>query len=103
MNTQTKWETGATSAAVNELILYTDMTRELAALRDEIYMLWVEKKYVMSGYAFAELLKEAIQSYVKEFGINNSVHIKYMGNKQREEYRTIYANDFDNWKKEHNL
>lgn len=35
---QTKFETGATTHAVNDLILFADNTRELAELRDEIYM-----------------------------------------------------------------
>jgi hypothetical protein len=31
------YETGATSHAVNDLVLFTDDTRELAELRDTIY------------------------------------------------------------------
>lgn len=35
---KTTYETGATSHAVNDLILFADSTRELTAIRDEIYM-----------------------------------------------------------------
>jgi hypothetical protein len=95
------YETGATSHAVNDLILFTDNTKELAELRDEIYILWIEKNYHMSQYAFNELLSQAIKSYLKVFGANNSVHIQYMGKKEREEYCQLYADDFENWKREH--
>lgn len=94
------YETGATSHAVNDLILFTDNTRELAGLRDEIYMLWIEKKYEMSGYAFDELLRQSIKWYIKELGAHNSAHIQYMGKKDRDEYCRLYAADFENWKKE---
>lgn len=98
---KTIFETGATSHAVNDLILFTDTTRSLAELRDEIYTLWIEKGYQMSAYAFEELQRTAIKAYIKERGAPNSEHIQYMGNKERREYRTLYANNFENWKSEH--
>lgn len=97
------YETGATSPAVNDLILFTDTTKELAELRDEIYQLWIDKKYLMDAWAFVELLKTAIRLYVKEIGEEDSIDIKYMGNKERLQYRTIYAKRFENWKQEHNI
>lgn len=36
-NTQTIFETCATNAAVNDLVLFTDTSRELVELRDSIY------------------------------------------------------------------
>lgn len=101
MTTQTTFETGATHHAVNELILFTDTSRNLAELRDKIYEMWAEKGYPMSEYAFQELLRASINQYVQEIGLEDSLHIKYMGNQERDEYKRVYASRFSSWKKEH--
>lgn len=132
-DTQT-YETGATSHAVNDLILFTDNTRELAELRDKIYMQGVKpdendiiKSHLTgffgngecSGYAgtiqervkailqkrFARLFYEALEFYKKEFpenyyqsrGNTGSNIISY---DEQEEFCQLYANDFENWKRE---
>lgn len=102
-NEKTIFETGASSAAVNELILYTDNTKELAELRDEIYEVIAEKKYIAAGHHFPELLAEAIARYKKELPHSDSIgSIKNIKNwdAQGKEYCQIYANRFPEWKKE---
>lgn len=96
MQPKSKFETGASTHAVNDLILFTDNTRELAELRDEIYALWVEKSYVPSNYMFDELLRNAKKLYCNE--LTDHEHIKYMGTAEREEYKALYVADFNNWK-----
>lgn len=101
-----KYETGATSHAVNDLILFTETTRELAELRDSIYtMMW---QYDLMGnpaewdnIQFDKLLNKARATYANELGGNNSLHIINMKDAEKEEYRRLYMSDFDNWKSEH--
>lgn len=99
MQTKSKFETGASTHAVNDLILFTDNTRELAELRDEICKLWVDKGYTPSYYMFDELLRTAIKTYCKE--LVDHEHIKYMGKSDRQMYKTIYLAGFEDWKSEH--
>lgn len=106
MENNTTFETGATSAAVNELILYTDNTRELAELRDEIYEVIAEKKYTPTAAHFPELLSEAIGNYKKRLPHSDSIGtIKNIKNwdAQGKEYCQIYANRFADWKREKEL
>lgn len=132
---ETKYETGATSHAINDLILFADNTRELAQLRDSIYMQGVQpgdgdiiKSHLtgffgngeITGYAgtiqervkgilkkrFNKLFYEAVERYKKEFPDD---HYQTRGNigdnvisyDQQEEFCQLYADDFDNWKREH--
>jgi hypothetical protein len=92
MNTEkTIFETGATSAAVNELILYTDNTRELSATRDNIYTVMIDCPDV----SFRPLWWKAMSAYKREF--RKSI---FMDMGQINEYCQIYANRFPEWKKE---
>lgn len=97
------YETGATSHAVNELILFTDNTRELAEKRDSIYQTLVDFKMECRSDKFKSLFKSAIIFYAREFGDKNSHHIMSirMDGPQYNEFCQLYANDFDNWKLEH--
>jgi hypothetical protein len=101
-----QYETGATSHAINDLILFADNTRELVKIRDEIYMQGVKPvdndiiKSHLSGYfgngevsgysgsiqqrvkgilkmRFNRLFYEAIDMYKKEFPDN---HYQTRGN-----------------------
>ena len=108
MNT-IKYETGATSHAVNDLILFTDNTRELAELRDKLYLEWMQKgnpyghEWTLIDQ-FGKLLYKAIQLYRTQFP-NDSDHVVIYQSRlhfeKAKEYCTLYANDFDNWKSEH--
>lgn len=110
MNTKKEiYETGATSHAVNDLILFTDNTRELAELRDSIYHSFVndprpfikdESLYLEIAYKILlHLLPEAKKAYKKEFAFFG--HIADTDMAQNIEYSDLYALDFENWKSEH--
>lgn len=104
--TKELFETGATSHAVNDLILFTDNTRELAELRDDIYkMMWqfdlMGDVKTWNNERFQKLLNKARAAYSNEFGGDNSLHIINMTDAEKIEYRQLYMNDFENWKSEH--
>lgn len=95
-----KYETGATSHAVNDLILFTDNTPVLVAIRDGIYQVMTVIPYV----SLEPLLQNAIRVYSEEFGINESSrHIRLMNLEKRQEYCTLYEKGFENWKKENGI
>jgi hypothetical protein len=104
MNQETKFETGATSHAVNDLVLFTDNTRELAQLRDNIYFTHqkLDNKTVKPE-DFSHLFTSAMQGYIKEFGRMNSKHISAITREEKREFCELYAKDFEDWKKEHPL
>lgn len=110
------YETGATSHAVNDLILFSDNTRELAELRDNIYkraitpgdIVYAKYKTLGKNYgfaslcaAFSQLLRETKKAYIKQFP-ETSDHVA--GIEQWDEmgieFCELYANDFENWKGE---
>lgn len=105
------YETGATSHAVNDLILFADNTRELTELRDNIYKNWMEKgnpyghEWTLTDQ-FQTLLQETEWLYRKQFP-NKADHshtfLTAQRGKEKEvhEFCSLYANDFENWKKEH--
>lgn len=101
MNTEkTIFETGATSAAVNELILYTDNTRELAEKRD-LYFAKAANGTRSLAICIIDLYWDAIAFYKKEFPYGAEYKpVKDMTQIDRNEYATIYANRFADWKKE---
>ena len=107
MNSQTKtiYETGATSHAVNDLILFTDNTRELAEYRDYLYQQAINNDAPDNSIwtYFGGLCVDAKKIYKKEFGNRNSLHIIQMTAAEVEEYCKLYANDFTNWKQEHGI
>lgn len=93
----TTFETGATSAAVNELILYTDNTRELAELRDKIYATY-QGSEKPDAWDMQTLVFAAQENY--RACIGPKMHIRFMKTAQRQEYCQIYANRFAEWKRE---
>lgn len=105
MNT-IKYETGATSHAVNDLILFTDNTRELAEFRDSIYSkmaqfdLW-DKTSDWDSIQFIKLIVKAKAAYYNEFTRAESKHISGMTNTEVREYCQLYLDDYPTWKKEH--
>jgi hypothetical protein len=104
MNT-TLFESGATSHAVNDLILFTDNTRELAELRDSIYEYWsspLVNAESINPERFLKLSGAAKLAYRKEFNnIEDNAHVRNMTKEQTREFCELYANDFKNWKQEH--
>lgn len=99
-NTET-YETGATSHAVNDLILFTDNTRELAELRDSIYTTCVDMRLTCDLDRFLKLLNAAKAAYIKEFpNTEDHAHIYGLSQIQIIEYCGLYAANFENWKKE---
>jgi hypothetical protein len=103
------FETGATSHAVNDLILFTDNTKRLADRRDEIYKKYTTPSPKLKDW-YKSMQKEfekvlcpyAIHQYWVEFGEENSKHISTgMGRHEHEEFGEIYAKEFYIWKSEH--
>ena len=95
------YETGATSHAVNDLVLFTDNTRVLAELRDAIYTEWV--KYGVIRQNFIPLYEAARRHYMNEFQNSGAGHIIRMTKDEMNEYCQLYVNDFEDWKNEHKL
>lgn len=107
MNTEKViYETGATSHAVNDLILFTDNTKTLTELRDSVYvMMW---QFDLMGNAnewdnsmFDKLLNKSRAAYANKLGGDNSIHIINMKDAEKQEYKQLYLSDFENWKLEH--
>ena len=103
-----KYETGATSHAVNDLILFTDNTRRTAERRDEIYKKYIKpSKKLKDWYKSMEaefekvLCPYAMHQYWAEHGESNSKHIANIGKDGHKEFAALYASDFENWKSEH--
>lgn len=97
-----KYETGATSHAVNDLILFTDNTRELAELRDSIYEACAQFKATCDLDRFLKLLTAAKTLYIKTFPANEDhSHIYRLSQQQCIEFCGLYVADFENWKLEH--
>lgn len=94
------FETGATSAAVNELILYTDNTRELAERMDKYFSAAHAGKRSLP-ICIIDLYWDAIYCYKKEFPYGAEYRpVKDMTQIEMNEYAQIYANRFSDWKKE---
>lgn len=103
MNNNT-FETGATTHAVNDLVLFTNTTRELAAKRDAVYKMYVASYNAgytgsVSWVEFQPLFLKARDQYCKE--IKDNASVKRIKQKGMEEYCNIYASDYSNWKSEH--
>lgn len=107
MNTQiTIFETGATSHAVNDLVLFTDTSRESAELRDRIYNEFMADSLVKQDrYRLPErmtsLFVAAAKQYCREIP-DECQHIKILGDRALIEYCDIYANRFESWKNDRN-
>lgn len=98
----TKYETGATSHAVNDLILFTDNTRDLAELRDSIYSVCADWKITCDLDRFLALIKAAKKAYLKTFpNKEDHAHIYWLSQSQIIEFCGLYVKDFENWKSEH--
>jgi hypothetical protein len=103
------YETGATSHAVNDLILFTDNTRELVEFRDSCYKLLLDRPSraakINEPYSakeiFMQLFDRARKVYYKELPGYNNLHIRMIDDNGSLEYCLLYAADWDNWKKEH--
>lgn len=102
MNNQTTtYETGATSHAVNDLILFTDNTRLLAELRDSIYTEWL--KYGVIDDNFIPLFEAARRHYIHDLKDFGAGHLINMNKGEIKQYCNLYTQDFENWKQEHSL
>ena len=102
MNT-VKFETGATSHAVNELILYTDNTRSLAEERNRIFKIFADENDTPKLHDILPLYRKAKEQYINEFRHDKDsyLHIIQMTGKEIEEYCNLYIADFPTWKEEH--
>jgi hypothetical protein len=103
------FETGATSHAVNDLVLFVDNTRELALVRDWVYREAIKYPHtagetLSKGFEF-NLLPKAIEQYMNEFAHDKSSyqHIVNMTESEKKEFCQLFAIEFKNWKKEHGI
>jgi len=98
----TKFETGATTHAVNDLILFADNTRELVATRDEIYQMQMNGFTLLNiSDHFQRLYVQATKQYKREFPDTDSRYFLPLGSDMAVEFCNLYAADFDTWKQEH--
>jgi len=120
---QTIYESGATSHAVNDLILFTDNTRELAELRDKFYKKMLDQNRIWNRpdkyehlevhyyHLFSRLSLYAIREYKRTFpnyeDHKHLSHVKLISDTpetwtddQLNEYVSIYLKGFPDWKKE---
>ncbi len=98
------FETGATTHAVNDLILFADNTRELAEIRDNIYTEIVSGKRPLMWQSFLNLSGASKLAYRKEFkAIEDHAHIRNMKESETKEFCLLYLKDFQNWKQDHNI
>jgi hypothetical protein len=114
-----KYETGATSHAVNDLILFTDNTRELAEMRDRIYERMCEYHNQQENELEIRFFSDwnklrlfATRDYMRAFP-NHDDHKHILSEdlftarcgewtfQQTTEYIKVYLADFNNWKLEH--
>ena len=96
------FETGATSFAINDLILFTDNTKELSELRDNIYKTWIKEEHTYKSRRtlsdrMQDLLIKAMAQYKKKFP-HDHLHIANIKTIDGNEYCNLYAADFENWK-----
>ena len=106
-----KFETGATTAAVNDLILYSENTAGLAALRDYKYRLAEIDRLKPDTLAalFEQLFHAARSLYLKQVGDPDDDDddaddaIRLMTAAQRKEYCQLYAEGLADWIEEKNL
>lgn len=94
------FESGATSHAVNDLILYTDNTRELAELRNEFYSKAVKDNSETLVKDMGILFTMATQNYINTFGYVSSEHIRGIDANGKVEFIRLYMDDFITWVKE---
>jgi len=94
------FETGATSHAVNDLILFTDTTKELTHSRDIIYTQLISANIKPKWYHFRVLLTLSVNSYIDAFPISHW-ETTTMSEYEKKEFCQLYANDFETWKSEH--
>ena len=105
MKTTTKYESGATSHAVNDLILFSDNTNDLTEKRDKVYQtIRLEKaKGKLTNdndtpLYFSWFINECIEAYKKEFPkYEDHKHIIEMTDSQRFEFQVLYASEYENW------
>ena len=94
------FETGATTAVVNELVLYTNQTAALAERRDWIFETHHEAESGIEALeeALKDLYYAAVTRYKREFP-NGHDHLKHLMASHMWEYLSIYAADFEKWKR----
>lgn len=100
MNTEkTTFESGATTHATNDLVLFADNTRELAAIRDSIYSNAHKENREPTKEDFLLLLKQSMAAYFLEFPTSHK-HISNMTKEEMSEFCNLYKQDYENWKRE---
>ncbi len=97
------FESGATTHATNDLILFADNTRQTSDLANGIYEDWA-----LCGIfgtrplweKFLPLFESARRHYINEFQMKGAGHIINMSIDEIKEFCQLYVDDFENWKQE---
>lgn len=95
----TTYETGATSHAINDLILYADNTRELADLKEKKFQHILKAQREPMKSDFYQLFMKARASYRKEMPSAFN-HLYNVTEEQENEFCRLYCEEFQQWKKE---
>lgn len=99
------FETGASTAEVNDLILHAEKTKKVCDERDEIYKTHLEKlkanpKAKLSGVEFAGFYKLARIMYRTDFPENfQKMYDLSLG--QKVDFCEYFAEGFEGWKIDH--
>ena len=99
LNGGTDFESGATSAEVDNLILHADNDARLAGERDGIYQMAVNGNW---NSARLHQQFKRIFSYMTETSYNKEVPSEkiQLNEEQRNEFAQLYTDGFTNWKKD---
>lgn len=91
----TIYETGATSHEVNELVLFTQNTAELAAMRDSLFMKFSESNppHWKQFYTLLDAAKSAYRNDV-------ITQLARISEEQEKEFCILYCSLFKEWKRE---
>jgi hypothetical protein len=93
MNTG-KFETGATTHAINDLILFVDTTRELSEFKSSSFNNAYSKNEILL-YSLQQLLSKAIKEYKKTFpNKTDHNHISTLDETQGREFIDLYIDEY---------
>lgn len=94
----TAFETGAQTHTVNDLVLFTDNTKRLAALRDDIFNSISKGDKKESLTSFSTLMKLAIVLYRNEFkhDLESYKPVANMSKEQKMDYCNLYLTEYKN-------
>lgn len=99
-------DSGATHHNVNNMVLFTNNTRNLAEMRNDIYTFYYERKEPVSRGRIGILFDTALAQYKKEFyssdlegeDLNDYNAYVTFTDEQKQEFITLMVAKYDSWK-----